>query len=333
MPDGTIINYYKILPAHLKNDVEYYNPNAPLIPPHPMRFLIVGASGKGKTDLLLNIIFQSDNFDHIYIVAKSPDQPLYNWLKHKLGKKLTIYAGGDELPPVEEISDKNSKQILVVFDDCVVDKKLQPKIDDYFVRARPKNCSVGYLSQTYYKVGTAVRLNCSQLYLLKATNKRNLKGILRDHSMDVNEDKAYRMYLDSVNDKDSEIPFLLIDTQTPNPNLQFRKGFKKAYILDHEKTEDPFGQQWYHNKNKRKRQKGPDDIFQALKDKDESGDAPGAAEDEEAALEAVNAHPSIRKAFKRARGTHGPHRSWPHTKSHSRRGLSIASMLGLDHQL
>ena len=55
----------------------------------------------------------------------------------------------DEITPVTEM-DYADNQKLVIFDDYVCDKN-QRQIIDYFIQGRHKNCSVIYLSQSFYK--------------------------------------------------------------------------------------------------------------------------------------------------------------------------------------
>ena len=54
----------------------------------------------------------------------------------------------DQRIPVSELTDDN--QNTVNFDDFVCEKNQTPLIE-YFIRGRHKNCSVIYLSQSYYK--------------------------------------------------------------------------------------------------------------------------------------------------------------------------------------
>ena len=42
------------------------------IPDHPYRILIVGGSGSGKTNALLNLINNQPDIDKIYLYAKDP---------------------------------------------------------------------------------------------------------------------------------------------------------------------------------------------------------------------------------------------------------------------
>ena len=48
------------------------NPNWPYIPDHPYRILIIGGSGSGKTNALLNLIQNQPYIDKIYLCAKDP---------------------------------------------------------------------------------------------------------------------------------------------------------------------------------------------------------------------------------------------------------------------
>ena len=49
------------------------NLNGPYIPGHPYRILIIGGSGSGKTNLLLNLIkHQRPDTNQIYLYVKDP---------------------------------------------------------------------------------------------------------------------------------------------------------------------------------------------------------------------------------------------------------------------
>ena len=49
-----------------------YNPKWPYIPDHPYRILIIGGSGSGKTNALLNLINNQPDIDKIYLYVKGP---------------------------------------------------------------------------------------------------------------------------------------------------------------------------------------------------------------------------------------------------------------------
>ena len=47
-----------------------HNPNWPYIPDHPYRILIIGGSGSGKTNVLLNLINNRPDIDKIYCMQE-----------------------------------------------------------------------------------------------------------------------------------------------------------------------------------------------------------------------------------------------------------------------
>ena len=60
-----------------------YNKNWSHIPDHPYRILIIGGSGSGKTNLLLNLIEHQPDIDKIYLYAKDLYEPKYQYLINK----------------------------------------------------------------------------------------------------------------------------------------------------------------------------------------------------------------------------------------------------------
>ena len=51
------------------------NDNNNNIPDHPYRILIIGGSGSGKTNTLLNLINEQRDIDKIYLYAKDLSEP------------------------------------------------------------------------------------------------------------------------------------------------------------------------------------------------------------------------------------------------------------------
>ena len=55
----------------------------PKIPHHPYQILIIGGSGSGKTNTLLNLIGNEPDIDTIYLYSKYPYQAKYQLLINK----------------------------------------------------------------------------------------------------------------------------------------------------------------------------------------------------------------------------------------------------------
>lgn len=162
-----------------ENDAEDYKQLYPFMPNQCFRMLICGPSGSGKTNTLLHMILKLLYFDKVYLYAKNLEQSKYRNLidmfqpiSDEAGYDV-IEVSNDQILPVSELTDDNQK--LVIFDDFVCEKNQKPLID-YFIRGRHKNCSVIYLSQSYYKTPKDVRLNCSHfcLYEFPSVNEKSL---------------------------------------------------------------------------------------------------------------------------------------------------------------
>ena len=138
---------------------EYTNENKrehnlkwPFIPDHLYRILIVGRSGSGKTNALLNLINNQPDIDKIYLYAKDSDEAKYRFLINKREKgrlkqcddpKAFIEYSNDMQDVYKNMEDYNPKKnhkVLIVFHDMIADminnKKLNPIVTELFIRGR-----------------------------------------------------------------------------------------------------------------------------------------------------------------------------------------------------
>ena len=151
------------------------------MPDDTFRMLICGNSGSGKTNLLYHMLMKPLLFyDQIHLYGKNLEQQKYqdmistfDDISQSVGYNVLL-CSNDDIVPVENLMD-NTAQKIVIFDDFVCDKNQKPLID-YFIRGRHKNCSVIYLSQSFYGTPKDIRLNCSHfcIYEFPSSNERNL---------------------------------------------------------------------------------------------------------------------------------------------------------------
>lgn len=225
---GEIINYYEVIPKDLIPKI--HNPNEHL---HGFKLAFRCAasapSGSGKSNWLLNLIglFCAGNgtFGDITLITRNSDEPLYNYLKGK-SDQIQIKEGLHNTP----VLDKMDKRInhLVIFDDMVLNKD-QSIITNFFIRARKLNCSVIYLSQSYFDIPSIIRKNCSYMVFLKLGGIREIKDIMRNFSLDCSKEQLLNMYNYATDEKLS--PFI-IDVESNDEDKKFRKGFKEYMVPD-----------------------------------------------------------------------------------------------------
>ena len=145
-----------------------HNPNWPYIPDHPYRILIIGGSGSGKTNTLLNLINNQPDINKIYLYAKDPYKDKYQFLikrrenigvKHCNDPKAFIEYSNDMHDFYNKINDYNldkENKILIAFDDMIANiinnKKLNSIITELFIKGRKLNISLAFITQSYFKI-------------------------------------------------------------------------------------------------------------------------------------------------------------------------------------
>ena len=187
------------------------------MPDDTFRMLICGNSGSGKTNLLYHMLMKPlVYYDQIHLYGKNLEQQKYqdmistfDDISQSVGYNVLI-CSNDDIVPVENLMDDTAQKI-VIFDDYVCDKNQKPLID-YFIRGRHKNCSVIYLSQSFYGTPKDIRLNCSHfcVYEFPSSNERNL--ISRELGVDKDQ------YINATNKPYS---FLYVD----KPKKLIRRNF------------------------------------------------------------------------------------------------------------
>jgi hypothetical protein len=230
-PNSTsdIINFYEVIPKKYLNTPE--NPNFNVHHMEiPFRMCIVAPSGSGKTNFLLNLIkvFSQGKgtFADIHICTANKDEPLYNWLTSE-NDQIKISEGISSTPKLDEM-DKEYNH-LVIWDDLVLTKDLKP-VEKYYIRARKLNCSVIFLSQSYYDIPKMIRKNSSYLVILNlGGSKRETTAILNEWGQDLDKDELNAIYKDCTS---QHMRPLIIQGGKTDRNKKYRKGWSDFYDLD-----------------------------------------------------------------------------------------------------
>ena len=174
-----------------------YNSKWPYIPDHPYRILIVGGSGSGKTNALLNLINNQPDINKMFLYAKDPYEAKYQYFiskREKVGldhfnypKAFIEYSNDmqDVYKNTEDYNPGKKRRMLIVFDDMIPDminnKKLNPVVTELFIRGRKFDISIVFITQLYFKVPKDVRLNSMHFFIMKIPNKIELQQIALNH--------------------------------------------------------------------------------------------------------------------------------------------------------
>ena len=158
--------------------------------------------------------------DEIYLDAKNLEQEKYQKLmkkmceiSHQVGYDI-LNVSNDKIIPVSEMSYED-KQKVVILDDYVCEKN-QRQLIDYFLQGRHKNCSVIYLSQSFYKTPKDIRMNCSHYCVYEFPSSRESNMISSELGVDKQKFKTATrepfsfLYVDKPKKKHSKITSLVV---------------------------------------------------------------------------------------------------------------------------
>ena len=229
-----MINLDNIINENNKNRNEKW----PYIPDHPQRMVIIGGSGSGKTNSLLNLINGQRDNDKIYLYAKDLNEAKYEYLiknrenagiKNLNGSKaFSEYSNtmDDIYENIEDYNPNRKRKILIIFDDMIADimtnKKSQSIIKELIKTCRKLNIYLVFITQSHFSVPKEVSLNSMHYIIMKINNRKDLQNIAINHSADIDYKDFMKIYRECTKEPYS---FLTIDTTLPSSNsLRFRKN-------------------------------------------------------------------------------------------------------------
>lgn len=229
-----IRNLYETLPKKFQEEQVHYAREKELQLKVPFHMLIVGSTGSGKTNFLLNMIEQVNVWTRIMLFAKDLDEKLYaNFIEgmREIEKKtncsiLTTSNNIETLPKLDP-TWKGSQTLLIVDDMINESKNKLTVLKDYFIMGRKYGVSAVYLSQAYYPIPKILRQNSMYIVIAKIRAKDDLRRMLREYNMiQLDIDTMFKVYQEVA-----VFPHVLfIDTQ--NPNMMFRRDFTPIPALN-----------------------------------------------------------------------------------------------------
>jgi hypothetical protein len=156
-----------------------------VIPIHPYRSYIVGASQSGKTNYMLNLMtrdsYYKNYFDRIFVISPTAldldksYQELEKKTKYEKGKDLFFFDCDTEvLKTILDVQTEENKEkkVLVILDDIVSYKKFcnSNELLQFAIMSRHYNISMFILSQAFHLIPKSIRLNMSNVIYFKGSN-------------------------------------------------------------------------------------------------------------------------------------------------------------------
>ena len=126
---------------------------------------------------------------------------------------------------IDEYNPNKKQKILIVFDDMIADmlsdKKVNPIVTELSIRARKQNISLVFITQSYFAVPKDIRLNSTDYFIMKITNKQELKQTASHNSPDIDFQDFMNLYKKCT---EKSYSFLVIDNTVASDNpLHFRR--------------------------------------------------------------------------------------------------------------
>jgi hypothetical protein len=238
-------NYYEHLEKKFKDEEITYDNFKKVQIKVPFRMCIIGSTGSGKTNAVVDLIKKINAFDKIILIAKDLEEPIYaQFIDHirkaeKDSHSEILIAGTklEDLPKLNTIPTKTKDVTLLIVDDMITESnRVQSGFAEYWIRGRKKKVSCIYLSQSYFEIPKLIRVNSNYIILTKIQTSQDLHRILKEYKLGVTDEEMERMYDQAT--KDGFPNYFLIDLQAggKNEELKFRKYFTPLKLTANEEA-------------------------------------------------------------------------------------------------
>jgi hypothetical protein len=240
MPDNWDIKVYDTAKSNLPKTEGM---KKGVIPCFPSMMLLVGKSGSGKSNLLVNLCkdpaLMGDYFDEIYFI--SPTADVDDLVEHLKLKPENVWsdlkkAVGDleilldnQAHDIERYGIADTGKILVVVDDAIADKHFMKSdiLTKLAIHGRHNLMSSIICTQSYTKVPRAIRLQASGLALFPSA-QNEVKLLIDDYCPANCTKKDFEKVVKYATDEPYQ--FLFIQNHCKNMRERYRKNL--GLIID-----------------------------------------------------------------------------------------------------
>lgn len=193
------------------------------------RIALIGGSGVGKTNLLLEFLHRKDGaFYEIIIFTSNPDEPLLRQLKEDI-EGVKIYSNIADVPDLKSFNAKDAKrEKLIVFDDFITLKnKDMKKIEEYAIASRKFGFTSLYMLQNYTSCPKLIMRQIEYFIVFRLNDTVTINNIIKNHNIDqIPKDTFMNMYLTATS---KPRQFFLLDVKNPDTKYRYRTNFTSLF--------------------------------------------------------------------------------------------------------
>jgi len=110
----------------------------------------------------------------------------------------------------------------------IMEKKLT-SVEELYVRSRNRNCSVIFLSQSYYPIPKMIRMNTGYLILRGIDNKRDFRMIATNFALNKSPEELFQMYQKATS---TPMQWFMVDLITTDAKMRYRAGFQSMELMN-----------------------------------------------------------------------------------------------------
>jgi hypothetical protein len=243
----------KIQPIQLKEYNCKQSKYSDVAPKLPMRSMLVGPSGGGKTVLLTNMILDiyRDCFSRVYVWSPSINvdstwKPVKDYIRDhiKPNDREKCYFDSYEPSELEQVIKTQQKvidyqkeqkhkdlyQILIVIDDFADDTNFTRKstlLHQLYIRGRHYMISTITSTQVYKQISPIVRKNMTHLFIYRLRNYGDLEAIIEEMSAIYDKKTLLQMYHEAISEPYS---FLYINLMQKDKSKMFMQRFEQYLV-------------------------------------------------------------------------------------------------------
>ena len=216
---------------------------------YPFRICILGSTGSGKTNLLMNLIFEeyAKILKRVVLMAGKPDtisemKSLHNENKPSFDMELFNKYNDQKVNEIMDKVEEDHKETVFIFEDLtafnVFKKNSNNAIDRILMNGRQSLASAIFTAQYYKNLhGSARSINCSMLILFEVPDDEEKEKIYKEHKNGLTRDQFFKLLEEHTREK---FTFLAIDYTQPKES-RFRDTNLKVIDLSQLKNQNSEG--------------------------------------------------------------------------------------------